>query len=160
MKNILFIVLSCLLLISCASQKNLSNEKKCKRILKDDFSRVLSEEFITVLDNDTIRVNELKYVCVFNSNYLNARMEEAYGKWTKYIFLDGKVNPLYIWEKVKLFRDDEKLFIVATTGDENLKTIYSSVMVFDENYKDLLTENSSYKTRLINYFGNLIRKRF
>jgi hypothetical protein len=155
MKKLTAIVLF-IIVLSCSSSKTLKLEKRCSRILKNDFAKVLQDKYISIVDNDTIILNQLKYECVFNAQYLNKTMFDRFGKWTKINKVENIRLPLFIWENVKLF-DNNQLFIIATSGDENMKTIYASVMVFDKDYNDLLTEDSKIKAKLITYFGDLIK---
>ncbi|WP_143521322.1 hypothetical protein [Psychroflexus halocasei] len=61
------------------------------------------------------------------------------------------------WNNVKLFDNDTTQFKVAANAVENRETIYASVMVFDMNNNDLLSKNSIYKAKLIDYFSKMIR---
>ena len=61
-----------------------------------------------------------------------------------------------MWEKVDLFSDGKK-YIVFTNGIEEWKHIYASVMVFDENEIDLLSDNSKEKEKLTNFFAESIK---
>lgn len=155
MKNIL-----CLFVIttfaSCASTNNIS-EKRCETILKNDYKNILVEKFESNVDNETLFFNEVKYECVHSAMYTAKVMYDKFGKWNNAIFPKGERHPLLVWKNVKLFPNDSTEFIVATNGLESIETIYASVLVFDKQNNDLLTENSVYKAKLIEYFSGMIR---
>ena len=156
MKNSIFTIITALLLISCSSTK-IKIGKRCKSILKNDYRNILEEKFESVVDNETIFLNEVKYKCVHTAMYIKKGMYDRFGKWNKEIYPKGKHRPILLWNNVKLFPDDTTEFIVAANGLESAETIYASVLVFDKKNKDLLSEESEYKTKLIEYFSKMIK---
>ena len=156
MKNFIFAIISALVLISCASTKK-RPEKRCKSILKNDYKTILEEKFVSIVDNDTIRLNEVKYECVHSTFYTSKGMYDRFGKWNHEIYPNGKHHPILFWNNVKLFPNDTTEFMVATNGLESMKTIYTSVLVFDKKNKDLLSDESEYRTKLIAYFSKMIK---
>ena len=145
-----------LILISCSSTSKV-NEKRCKSILKNDYKTILKEKFQSVVDNDTIFLNEVKYECVFTAMYTKKGMYDRFGKWNQEIYPKGQNHPILLWNNVKLFPNDTTEFIVAANGLENEETIYASVLVFDKKNKDLLSDESEFKTKLIDYFSEMIK---
>ena len=155
MKNFLFTLIT-LLLISCSSTK-LTTEKRCRSALKNDYKNILEEKFESIVGNDTIFLNEVKYECVQTAFYTKKTMYDKFGKWDKEIYPKGEKHPILLWNNVKLFPNDTTEFIVAANGLESSKTIYTSVLVFNKKNEDLLAEKSVYRTRLINYFSKMIK---
>lgn len=85
-------------------------------------------------------------------------MYDKFGKWTKEIRpnIDDR-HPILVWEKVKLFENENKLYTVYTNGDESWEEIYASALVFDENNNDCLSDSHLDKTKVIEYFSNGIK---
>lgn len=156
MKNSIFTIIIALLLISCSSTK-IKTEKRCKLILKNDYKTILEEKLESVVDNDTIVLNEVKYECMHTAMYTKKGMYDRFGKWNKEIYPKGRNHPILLWNNVKLFPNDTTEFIVAANGLESVETIYASVLVFDKKNKDLLSDESEYKTKLIDYFSEMIK---
>ncbi len=156
MKHSLIIIITALILISCASTNKVT-EKRCKSILKNDYQNILEDKFESVVNNDTIYLNEVKYECVYTAFYTKKGMYDRFGRWNQEIYPNGKTHPILLWKDVKLFPNDTTEFIVAAYGKESNKTTYASVLVFDKQNKDLLTEKSEYKTKLIDYFSDMIK---
>ena len=156
MKNSLFTIITALILISCSSTK-IKPEKRCKSILKNDYKTILEEKFKSVVGNDTIFLNEVKYECVHNAMYTQKGMYDRFGKWNQEIYPKIRNHPILLWNNVKLFPNDTTEFIVATSGLESVETIYASVLVFDKKNKDLLSDESENKTKLIEYFSEMIK---
>lgn len=85
-------------------------------------------------------------------------MYQRFGKWTKALRPDNEEHPILLWENVKLFDDEDKLFSVYAKGAENWKEIYASVLVFDNDQNDCLAEGSVYRDKLIACFSDAIKK--
>lgn len=156
MKTYLFTLITTLILISCASTNKIT-ERRCKSILKNDYNTILEEKYESIVNNDTIFLNEVKYECVHTAFYIKKGMYDRFGKWNREIYPKGKHHPILLWNKVKLFPNDTTEFIVAAHGLESTGTIYASVLVFDKENNDLLSESSEYKTKLIEYFSEMIK---
>ncbi|MBD3584045.1 hypothetical protein [Flavobacterium selenitireducens] len=100
----------------------------------------ISEEVIS-LDTLQLRVNKVKFNAVLGANYTQAAMFRKFGRWNREIFMDlpqrgslpAITKVILIWDNVKLLPDKEDLFSVFCEGDENMKEIYASAMVFDAN---------------------------
>lgn len=155
-KTNLIISIVLMVMISCSSAKTLP-EKRCKSILKNNYSNILVEKFRYTVNEDTLLLTEVKYECVFSAMYIYKAMYDKFGKWNKVVYPKGQPNPILIWENIQLFENDSTEFIVAANRKEEPATIYTSVFVFDNKSRDLLNENSKYKDQLIDYFSGLIR---
>lgn len=154
-KSLLLLTLT-FLIISCAQVKNM-NERRCKSTFENDYSTILEEKYESVINNDTIILNEVKYECVYTSFYIQKGMFDRFGKWNMISNKSKGPFPILIWNNVQLFPNDSTKFIVAANGVENMETIYTSVLVFDKNNNDLLAEDSEYKSKLVEYFSEMIR---
>ncbi len=141
--------------VSCFSTK--STEKRHGLIIKNSYRAVYEDKFKSVVNNDTVILNEIKYESVYTAFYIQKGMYDRFGKWNKAIYTKDETHPILLWNNVKLFPNDTTKFIVAASGLESDKTIYASVLVFDNNSRDLLSEASKYKTRLIDYFSEMIK---
>ena len=156
MKKNIFTITITLILFSCSSTTKV-NEKRCNSILKNDYKTILEEKFESVVNNDTIFLNEVKYECVYTAMYIKKGMYDRFGKWNQEIYPKGRNHPILLWNNVKLFPNDTTEFIIAANGLENTKTIYASVLVFDKKNRDLLSDESVLKTKLIYYFSDMIK---
>ena len=145
-----------LIILSCSSSQKAVKDEKCPKIYKNSFTKILNEKQKTVLNNDTISFNEIRFECVHSSFYTHEVMFEKFGKWDQAIYPSSRKHPILMWEKVDLFSDGKK-YIVFTNGIEEWKHIYASVMVFDENEIDLLSDNSKEKEKLTNFFAESIK---
>ena len=151
-----FWILILLIVYSCSTTKK-SNEKRCKSILTDNFRSVIVDKNKSTAISDSIKLSEVKYECIKSIMQSTKVMYDSFGIWDKVIFPENRNFGVFVWENVKLFENDTTTFNVATSGNENFETIYTSVMVFDKNNSDFLIENSEYKAKLITYFGDLIK---
>ena len=118
----------------------------------------------TVKNKDSIFANELKFYATYSSFYTRKSMYEKFGNWDKILSIRGERTPFLIWKKVKLFPEKEKYFYVVTGGHEcttcdvDLKSIYASVIVLDENKNDCLTDkNPQLKKEIIALFSDGIK---
>jgi len=151
MKNLI-----CLLTISLLSFTGSSQEDRCKTITKNSFSNIIYDKFISVVNKDTIKLNEVKYECVHTAMYTKKIMFDKFGKWHKEIYANKESHPILVWENIQLFPKDSTKFTIATNGLESSTTIYASILIFDKDNNDLLAENSSYRDKLVNLFGQFI----
>lgn len=109
-------------------------------------------------NNDTTELNELKFNAVLSAMYTKQLMYEKFGKWSKEVRPNiDESHPILVWEKVKLFENEDKRYSVFANGDENWNEIYASVLVFDENNNDCLSASYPNKEKIIEYFSNGIR---
>ena len=107
--------------------------------------------------NDTIYVNQLRFNAVLSAMYTKKAMYERYGIWTKEIRPNNESHPILVWENVKLFDNEGRTFTIYANGNENWNEIYASVLVFDNNKRDGLSEDYPDKNRIINFFSNSIK---
>jgi len=145
-----------LILSSCSSNKKVT-EKRCASIVKNDFQNIIEEKSETIINQDTLFFTEVKFECVKNSFYTKKVMYDKFGKWDQEIYLKENSHPILLWNNLKLFPEDSTKFSVLANGLESSKTIYASILVFDKQNRDLLTEDNKYKTKLITYFSEMIR---
>lgn len=156
MRSSIYTIIITFILVSCSSTGKVT-EKRCKSILKNDYKNIVEDKFESVVNNDTVFLNEVKYECVYSAMYTQKGMYDRFGKWDKEIYLKGQHHPILLWNNVKLFSNDTTEFMVAATGLESAETIYASILVFDKNNIDLLSENSKFKSKLMEYFSELIK---
>lgn len=139
--------------------KRLSTKASCQKIIKNGFSQIIYDQFASVINNDTLFVNEIKYRCVHSALYTKKVMYDRFGMWDKAVITErGKRYPNLIWKDIKLFTDLDKKFTVIARGVESRQTIYASIMVFDEEGNDMLTKDSAFQFRLVEFFGYLIKQ--
>ena len=167
MKNIIPVIITLLVSFSCSSQ-NVSSKKgigiaqktanpNTPYIYKNGFLNYKIVKIPVVQNSDTINLNELKFNATFSAMYSKKVMFDKFGKWTKEVRPNNEKHPILVWDKVKLFDDDNQLFTVYANGDENWNEIYASVLVFNLDQKDCLSEESNYKEKIIAYFSNGIQ---
>lgn len=121
---------------------------------KNSFEKAEITDFYSIVQNDTITFKELKFTGVHSMHYIQKGIYDRFGKWDQAIY---SYDTLLVWNKVKLFKDDNKLFKVVGKGGRKWLHPYTSVMVFDQNDNDLLVKNSEYLKRLKDYFSTLIK---
>ncbi|WP_046756901.1 hypothetical protein [Kordia jejudonensis] len=139
--------------------KRLSTKASCEKILRNDYSQILIDNFPSVVNKDTLFINEVKYRCVHSAAYTKKVMFDRFGMWDKGIVTHKySRHPNLVWQNVKLLPDIDKKFTVITRGVESRQTIYASVMIFDENGNDMLAPNSVLRYRLVGLFGLFIRE--
>lgn len=148
--------MSCVLILSSCSSQKIGKENKCPRIYKNDFTEILNEKYNTIYDLDTVTFNEIRFECVYSAFYTHKVMFDKYGKWNKEIFPSNRKHPILIWENIDIFSNGKK-YIIMTNGLEEWKHIYASVMVFDNKESDLLSDSSTEKAAITNFFANLIK---
>lgn len=168
MKNIALILSILLLTVNCSAQKNkkINREKgigvaqktanpNTRYIYKNGYINFNIEKIPVPQKNDTL--NKLKFNAVYSAMYTQKVMYDKFGQWNKEIRPNNEKHPILVWEKVKLFDDENKLFSVYADGEERWEEIYASVLVFDENKNDCLEDNSPYKNKVTNYFAEGIQ---
>ncbi|MCH2194089.1 hypothetical protein [Kordia sp.] len=138
--------------------KRLSARAKCDNILKNDFSQVINDHFVSIVNKDTLIINEIKYRCVYSAFYTKKAMYDRFGRWNKAVFpYKGAQSPNLIWNNIQLLDDVDKKFTVIARGLESRQTIYASMMILDENGRDMLAEKAPYRFRLTELFGHYIK---
>jgi len=156
MKYNIFTIIFILILTSCSSTKK-TTERRCQSTLKNDYKNILVEKTESIVNGDTIFLNEVKFECVLSAMYIQKGMYDRFGKWDMAIYPEEKHFPILLWNNVKLFQNDTTEFTVAANGIESKKTIYSSAFALNKQNKDLLSNDSEYKTKLIAYFSEMIK---
>lgn len=132
--------------------------KRCERRFERDFRGVLYHKYRPVVKNDTLQINEVKFECVTTALFTRKVLYDHFGEWNKEIFRTTQSRlPELLWKDIQLFENDEKKFTVIARGVESSKTIYASIMVFDENRYDMLHQNSPYRDKIVELFANFIR---
>lgn len=151
-----YLITLLLLTISCSSSQRAAKRDKCPKIYKNNYTKILNEKYKTIYNKDTVTYNQIKFECVYSSFYTHKVMYDKFGKWDNVIYPSNNKYPILMWEKVNLFSDGKE-YTILTTGIEEWKHIYASVMVFDKNEVDLLSADSKEREKLTNYFANLIK---
>jgi hypothetical protein len=142
--------------LSCSSSQKVVKETKCPKIYKNKFTEILNEKYIAVNNNDTTAINEIRFECVYSALYTHKVMYDKYGKWNKEIYPSNRNHPILMWKNIDLFSNG-KQYTILTNGLEEWKHIYASVMVLDENEKDILSEQTDDKIAVTNLFAELIK---
>lgn len=155
MKGI-YITIILLIFLSCSSSEKVVKETKCTKIYKNKFTEILNGKYVAVNGKDTIKINEIRYECVYSPFYTNKVMYDKYGKWDKEIFPNNRNQPILMWYNIDLLSNGKK-YTVLTNGLEERKHVYASVMILDEKERDVLTEQTDEKFALTNFFGELIK---
>lgn len=156
MKSRVFLLFISLIFIGCSSTKNLDRKSKCPKIFKNKFSEIRNEKYITINGKDSTAFNEIRFECVYSSLYTHKVMYDKYGKWNKEIYPSNKKHPILMWENIDLFEDDKK-YTVLTNGIEEWKHIYASVMIFDDENKDVLSKESLDKQKITGLFAEYLQ---
>lgn len=124
---------------------------------KNSFEIVTVEDSYSVINQDTIKFNELKFSGLYDRHYIQKGMHDKFGKWSKHSYSKQK-DTLLIWNDVKLFENKNDLYKVAIKASRTGSNTYSSVFVFDKYNNDQLSIGSAIKKDLIKIFSGYIRK--
>lgn len=142
-----------------AGYKHLLAEAKCNNVEKNEFIDFVYDDFISIINKDTISFKEVKYRCVQSSFYIQKVMYDRFGKWNKAVLPSDHTNrPNLIWNNVQLFDDVAEKFTVIARGYEGSETSYTSMIILDSKGKDMLAENAPYQFRFVELFGYFIKK--
>jgi hypothetical protein len=156
MKSI-YITIIFFIFTSFLSSQIVVKETKCPKIYENKFTEILNEKYIAINNNDTTTINEIRFECVYSSFLTHKVMYDEYGKWNKEIYPNNRKDPILMWKNIDLFSNG-KQYTILTNGLEEWKHIYASVMVLDENEKDILSEQTDEKIAITNLFAELIKK--
>ncbi|WP_046756900.1 hypothetical protein [Kordia jejudonensis] len=142
--------------------ESLQNKSKCHNTPENSFSEYIYDDFISIVNKDTLRFNEVKYKCVQSSYYIQKIMYDRFGKWHKAILQSTDANgPSLIWNNVKLLKNvDEKFTIIARGFEGEHQYRYTSMMIFDAKGKDMLAENAPYRFTFVELFGYYINENY
>lgn len=164
-KSFTFIVLF-LGLISCSTKLKLDEQAVGKRhitenpnnpyIYENGYKNYEIIRIQTIQNKDTSYVSELRFHAVLSAFYSKKLMFDRFGKWTNQIFLNNERHPVLIWENVKLFDSQNKLYSVAAYGIESWEEMYTSFMVLDSDNQDCLAKSGSEKDSIVQFFSNEI----
>lgn len=161
MKKKLTLLIAICLFFSCTSSRVLKNrvvnDGDCKYMIKNGFQNITDNNVLLVIKNDTLLLTQIKYECTFHSFYTGGIMYNKFGKWNNTLSSNTGMT-MMIWNNIQLFKNDTTRINIATKGTENTKTINSSVIVYDNNNNDLLSKNSKYREKLIDYFSKRIKR--
>lgn len=173
MKQLILLILIGIGMVSCSSTKKVPNEQdgneigvqlKVKTqnpnipyIYKNGFNRMDVNPILSVKADDSTYVNELRFNAVYSAMYTKKVMYDHYGKWDREIWPKEAKHPTLIWENRKLLESQEKFFSVAAYGTESREELCASVMIFDSENRDCLTEESETKDALVDFFATGIR---
>jgi hypothetical protein len=105
---------------------------------KKGYKRIVDDKFLSINENDTLLINEIRFECTNTAFKLSEAMYNAYGKWESMVFLDYQ-SPLLVWNNLSLFDRDTTRYTVITNGVEDYGIIYGSGMVFS-NGEDILDD--------------------
>ncbi|MFT4684516.1 MAG: hypothetical protein ACI863_001120 [Flavobacteriales bacterium] len=161
MKNSFFILLISLVVVSCGAKpknKQTSKEKRvtlCPKIYTNNYTEILFDKYVTVVESDTISYNEIRYECIGSAFASHKVMYDKYGEWDRIIFLENYNLPILSWNNIDLFNDGRE-FTIYTFGIEEWKHIYASIMVFDMKSKDVL-EDEYMRGEIAERFSYLIK---
>lgn len=144
-------------LISCISPKEAYKNGECSKTYKSQFSEITTANYQKDFGDKNIDATELRYQCVHSTFYIKKVMFDTFGKWDAAFFPDDYHHPVLMWKNVDLFSNGKK-YTVFANGKEEWQHIYTSVMVLDENDKDVLAQKDSATQKVENYYGNLIEK--
>ena len=113
---------------------------------------------LVVHGNDSTYINELRINRVPSAMYSGELMYSRYGKWDKEVWTKGG-GLILVWEKRKLIESQNKLYSIATDGEENWEGMFASVVIFDLKNRDCLTETSEDRNSLLKYFKSAVKNR-
>jgi hypothetical protein len=166
------LIFSLVLIVGCSSNhqsskssndesvgiKHETNNNKYPFIYKNGYRNYsFVNEFIIELNNENLKLNELKFEAVFSAMYTQKVMYDNYGSWNKELIIDNQL--VLVWENIKLFSDNEDLFTIIARGKETKEDMFASVMVLNQSrhFEDCLSENSMIKPLVVNYFSKGIQ---
>ena len=156
MKKIICIWL--IITYSCAPTDGISDniEKRCESASFNSYEKIVEESSHMIFNGNNLHYNEVRFECVKSPLISKKVMYDKFGKWNSKIDSKREESPILIWKNVQLFPTDSTRFTVAANGMENEKKVFASVIVLDQENKDLLSHESEYKELLINYFSAMI----
>lgn len=163
MKKIFISFLVLIIIISCATNQKVIPEKRITSnpntpiIYKNGFKDYVITPSISIVENDTVVFNELKFNAVHSAMYTQKLMYDKFGEWDTILKPKNQRHLIFVWKNVKLFENNEHKFTVAADGKESWEEMYASVIILNSSSKDCLSEDSKIKDSLISYFSNGIK---
>jgi hypothetical protein len=126
-------------------------------VYKNGFKDFTIKALLTIQDNDTTYINELRFNAVESALYTQKLMYDRFGKWSNEINQANYTYPTLVWENVMLFDNENKRYTVAANGTESYENMFAAVMVYDADNNDCLSPNSPEKEKIISYFSKGIK---
>ncbi|MCG1037664.1 hypothetical protein [Polaribacter sargassicola] len=169
MKQLILISFILTVILGCSSSKSIINNNKAVGIKQKSFNSHIPYTYIngyknyeikpilSIKNNDSTYTNELRFNAVNSAMYTKKIMYDKFGKWDKEFWPDGANQPILIWEKRKLIKNQNELYSVATNGKESMKEMFASVIVFDSKNQDCLSEDYKLKDPVVNFFATKIK---
>ena len=145
-----------LLAFACAPKQNLS-EDGCRKSLKNDFSSLVIEQVQSVVEEDTLYLNQMAFKCVDSFFRIKKNMFEKFGMWSDNVCIECPGHNALIWENIELLPNNDKKFYVVTHGERKQIGFSLWVQVFDEELNDMLANDSPYIKELMDFFSDLVR---
>lgn len=142
--ELLFLLLiPSILLTSCGTPKEVLNYYN----MMDVEYQVVPVPIVT--QGDTTYINELRFYNLVSARDVQIALYNAYGKWDD--MYAGKYNPMInqlVWNKVNLLAQDTEYLLIAD-GEESGTEYFASVMIFNSENKDVLTQSNPNYTALV-----------
>lgn len=139
-----------LILFGCrTSQKLLKNENN------SEFEIV---EISIGSENHKMQINELRIYNQSSSVNTSIMIHKEFGKWSEK--LPGKYQnniDQYLWENVNL-SDTLRDLTIVTDGTETINENFTSLLIYDSNFKDCLNPKYKYQNRAIEIIMDKMRK--
>lgn len=143
-------------------QKEVGIRKKTQNpntpyIYKNGYKNFEIVPVLSVIENDSTYMNELRFNAVSSASYTQKLMYDKFGIWDIEVWHEETKRFIFVWESRKLLDNQNELFTVAATGIESWENMFASVNITDSNHQDCLSENAVYKDALVSFFANQIR---
>ncbi|TCK69276.1 hypothetical protein DFQ05_0796 [Winogradskyella wandonensis] len=129
----------------------------CADIKKNEHGSIVHRKYKFKTESGKLIKNQVKYKCVYTSLYIQKIMFDNYGKWDKVVDKTTN-NEKLVWNNIQLFSDDTTKISIVAFGEEKVNMNYTSFMAYDNNNNDLLSDDSPYKSKLIEFFSKSIIK--
>ena len=166
MKKIILLSSTILILISCSSTNIEKHGSPVGIKLSSDFDKNSNlykngYEYYNFIKIDKFQnkapydLTELRFQNVFSSSYIQLHLFNKFGEWNYSSKIDGR--QFLIWQSIKIFNDSTETFTVVASGSESEKGLFTSVIVFDSDMKDCLSDESEHKDGLVELFSEAIK---
>ena len=158
MKYIIVILFS-FLFLSCytsAPRTYRSGDIECIYSENNMFAQINMDRRTFVVNGDSTVFNEMRFHCVGGAMKTKQIMFDNHGRWDQAVYHDGKQHPMLVWENVDFLKNSSEYDVFAD-GIESRNLSYSSVMIFDEQNHDVLSQQSVELDTLSNYFMTLVK---
>lgn len=139
------------LIVSVGFAQNKEKKNDCIKIVNSRFP------LATTISNSTSGGKaciEARFHCIRGAMSMGKAIFDKYGKWS--VATPGLFTQRYflVWENIDLYNNGV-LYNLITFGDENQKEMYTSIMIFDKDYNDLLADDAE-NYDLVVYFTQLL----